>query len=271
MTEPRPPSRVARAASARAAGQSPAGSLRGQRQPGGSRGAPARDVREEVATGGIAVPGRGRRHGWQVWPLGRLQGQRLLRCGVPRRDGEAEDVTQRAGIPLGRGPRSGQDAGDEHRLGRDDPAHGGQPPLVLRARLALEDEAVKVLAGEAHLDPDAGLGRLGQRLRHGVLEGAVEVGQPGVDLDRGHRVDLCGRLDRGHPAGPSRQPRADQLELLRLLLRLRLTHAGNLSGGPDGRPDGQSLAAFCSCSTRLVRSHVNALVTPSAWVRPKWP
>ena len=119
---------------------------RGQRQPGGCGGSAARDVGQEVAAGGIAVPGGGGRHGRQVRPLGWCHGQRLLSGGVPRRDGEAQHVAERAGIPLGGGPRSGQDGGREHRLGRDDPAQRRQPALVLGVGLALEDEAVEVLA-----------------------------------------------------------------------------------------------------------------------------
>ena len=87
---------------------------------------------------------------------GASTGKGLLGGGVPGRDGEPQDVAERPGMPLRRGTRSGQQARDEHGLGRDHPAQRGQPTLVLGLGPALEDESVEVLAGEAHLDPHPG-------------------------------------------------------------------------------------------------------------------
>ena len=267
MTEPRPPSSAARAASARQVGQSAAGSVVGAASHEAAGAPPA--VRWDRKWRPAAYRLHAEEAGSTGKPVaeGASTGKGLLGGGVPGRDGEPQDVAERPGIPLRRGTRSGQQARDEHGLGRDHPAQRGQPTLVLGLGPALEDESVEVLAGEAHLDPHPGCAASTSDSGDGVLERPVEVGQPGVDIHRRHRIDGGGGLGR-RPSGRSGQPRADQLELLG---RLCLTHASNLSGAADGQDPAQSLAALSRASTRLVRSHVKAFLTPSACVRPKWP
>ena len=65
---------------------------------------------------------------------------------------------------------------------------------------SLEDEAVDVLSGEAHLDPRARDRGLGHRRRDGVVERPVEVGQRDVDQDTRDGVGLGGLPRRGLPA-----------------------------------------------------------------------
>ena len=169
---------------------------------------------------------------------------------MPGRDGEPQDVAERPGIPpLRRGTRSGQQARDEHRLGRDHPAQRGQPTLVLGLGPALEDESVEVLAGEAHLTRTPGC--------------AVSTSESGTEYSNGRSrwgrpvstyTDATGSMAAaasGDGRLGARGAAADQLELLG---RLCLTHASNLSGAADGQDPVQSLAALSRASTRLVRS-----------------
>ncbi len=191
-------------------------------------------------------------------PLGvrrrvRRRGRRrglLLHVGVPRGDGQAEDVGARPGVPPRDGGGQGRDVGGEHLLGADHLAQRREAAGVLGRRRPLQHEPVDVLAREAHLDAHARLRGLGHGRGDGVVEGPVEVRQRHVDQHPRHRVDLGSR--DGLLLGGRRRPscdlarpcgRREQLELL--LLRSRrhrrhsLTRPRHHPGSGSGPPPAQ--------------------------------
>ncbi len=134
------------------------------------------------------------------------------------RHGEPEHVTEGPGIPRGDRPGGGEDRRGQHRLRRDDATQRRQPALVLGGASTLEDEPVEVLTRESHPHPHARLRVVRHRGRHGVLEGTVEMRQPGVDLDEGDRVGPGEGSGRDGGPGPwGRSP--EQGELLGLVRR----------------------------------------------------
>ena len=226
----------------------------------GCRGRTARaHVGEERGARGVRQPGV--RHPiWQWRSVSRVRRrgrQGLLGGGVPGWDGEAQHVTERAGVAVGDDAGHAQHRWREHGFGRHDPADRAEPPEVLGIRAPVEHEAGEVLPGEAHLDPHPRERGVGRRGRHGVLERPVEVGQARVYLDQGHREHLARRIP-GHCHAPKLAEPTDPAGI------------GGLRLWTTGRPR-QALAARWSASTRSVRSHVKGLSTPAAVVRPKCP
>jgi hypothetical protein len=91
---------------------------------------------------------------------------------------------------------------------------------VVGAGPALDDEPVQVTPGEPDPDPAPRLGVFRQLGRDAVLEDPVQMGQPGVDDDRGDRqrdrvavaavvdiIDTVAQLVRGHARRSSRRGR----------------------------------------------------------------
>ena len=133
-----------------------------ERLPAGERGPDG-----ELGTGGharLAGPRGGRL--LQFAGLGR---------GVPGRDGQAQHVGQRAGLPAGHGAGQVQDVGVEHRQGADHAAQRGQAPRVLGGGAPFDEEAAVLLPGEAHLHAHPGARHRVEVLRHQVVEEAVQV------------------------------------------------------------------------------------------------
>ena len=184
--------------------------LAGQRQPRGGRGLPGGDPPQERRAGRVAGPGARLGHRRR---LGCLAAQVLLRGRVTRGDRQPQHVAQGAGVALGDGPAQRQQRGREHRLRAHHPPQRGQPALVLGLGAALQDEAVDVLPGEPHPHPRTRDRGVGERLGHGVLERAVEVGQPDVDEDDGHGVDR-GQVGGGRRAAHAPGGGAHERELL---------------------------------------------------------
>lgn len=182
----------------------------------------------------------------------------LLRGGVPRRHGEAEDVGAGTGVAVGEDPAQLGDLGGEDGLGADHAAQRLEGAGVVGPAGALHDEAVDVLAGEAHLHPRSGDGRVGHRARDGVVEGAVEVGQRDVDEDPRHRVGL-GRLPRRGLAAAgggrlgarvvdgSTKPREHVC-----FRGLVIAHAGIVSATYDGPTPAASPARGCQALAEVV-------------------
>ena len=252
MRAPRPASTAARAASASSHGQSRPVVGGGHRQQGCRRRPTRSDVRQERGPGRIGRPGLGL-PGWQGGVLGRLDGQGLLGRGVPRWDRQPQDVPERAGVPRRDEPGRRQHVGREHRLRRDDPAQRAQPAGVLGGGAPLEDEPVEVLAREPHLDAHARHGGRRHRRGHRVLEGAVQVGQPGVHLHERDRQVVGRRVVAGEPARAGGGPGGEEGQLLAVRLRplavgldgprdpspLDRRHGSETSGGSrrrQGRP-----------------------------------
>jgi hypothetical protein len=134
-------------------------------------------------------------------------------------DGEPQDVAEGAGVRVRHRPRQARDLRRQHRLRRDEPPDGAQPPAVVGGGDALGDEAVDVLAGEPDPHPHAGddVGRHPGRDR--VVEQPVEVRQRHVDDDARHRQLCRGRVGWLGPVPARGSPQ--QLQLLRPGLPLR--------------------------------------------------
>ena len=255
-----------------------AGVGRRQRQDGGRRAAPPPHVVEERGPGGVAAPRR-RLVRRQRRALRRPDREGLFGPGVAGRHRKAQDVAERARVPVGDVARELEDLRGEDRFRRHEPPQRAEPSGVLGGVAALEDPAVEVLAREAHLDPGPGHGPLGHRLWNGVLEGPVEVGEPGVDLDQRHGAVLGGRVVPREASRGARPTGGDEGQLPRVLTRLR--HGPEPSGArrpsrgrrapPVDDAGGQPATARCSASTRSVRSHVKPFSTPATAVRPKCP
>ncbi len=206
---------------------------------------PAPQAGQEGGTGGIDAPG--------VQAPARVRGgdgdrKRLLLLGpgMPRRDGEAQDVGQGARVAVGDRPAQGQDGRREDRLRRDDPAQRGEPAGVVAGGDAVEHVAVDVLAGEPHPHADTRRHLRVEVRRDGVVERAVEVRRLDVDRDAGHGQRAGDAGGWSGTAAARRGP--EQLELLRRRFR-------------RAQPTTDRRA-----STRSVRSQVK-----SASSRPKCP
>ena len=200
-----------------------------------------RRARAVVGPGGL----RGR-----VVPLRVVVGSErglLLGGGVPGRDGESQHVGAHPGVAAGDGTGEPGHRRAQHRLGADHAAQRGERARVGRARGARHEVAVDVLAGEPHLDPDPGSGDVVEGRGHGVVEGAVEVGQRHVDQHLRDRVG-GGDLGLGGAAGPrgpglglgglhrgAREP-GQQLWLPRLAGRRGRHLGGRLGGRLGGSP-----------------------------------
>lgn len=150
---------------------------------------------------GLLVRGRPVGRGLVVGQRRRLDGQCLLRPGVPRRDRQPQHVHHGAGLVPGDPARQLEDLRREHLLRRDDGADRRQSPGVLGDVAALDDVAGEVTPREAGLDPHTRLGGLVELLGHEVLEGPVEMDQPRVDEDLG---DAHG--DKRNRVGCQRRP-----------------------------------------------------------------
>ena len=160
----------------------------------------------EVAEVGVGVrdlrPGRGRLDRRR---LGCALGRDLLRGRVAGRHGEAEHVGPRAGVPPGQGLAQLDDLRRQHRLGAHHAPQRLEGAGVVGVARALDDVAVDVLAGEAHLDPRARDRGLRHRRRDGVVERPVEVGQRDVDEHPRDGVGLGG-LPRPLPCAAGWRP-----------------------------------------------------------------
>jgi hypothetical protein len=55
-----------------------------------------------------------------------------------------------------------------------------------------QDVPVNVLAGEPYLDPRSRYRKISHRFRHEVLEGPIQMWQPDLYEDTGHRIDPGG-------------------------------------------------------------------------------
>lgn len=115
-------------------------------------------------------------------------GQRPLGRRVTGRDRQPEHVTQGACTAAGDLLAGGQQGRTQDRFGRDHTADRLQLPGVVGQVRALEDEAVEIAPGKADLDADSGLDLVSQIGRHEVVEGTIQVGQAGVDLDPRDRI-----------------------------------------------------------------------------------
>ncbi len=287
------------AAAGQGGGDGPGDLLRpggaGQRRPHRAGRVAVGERRQVVGPLRVAAPAAGPGSGGR---LQRGRGRLGLRLRVPGRYGELEDVGEGARVAVRDRPAEPQQGGGEHGLGREHLGERRERAGVVAGGAPLHDEAVVQLPAlapavhharpEAHPDPDTGHGVLGQVRRHGVVEELVEVEQPLVHEHPGDR-QVLGALG----AQPGTRLRAadrlaDERELLRrpappglvcAAHRSKYYHLG-LTESRRRRPprrygDGRRLAvrgadqawtAFCSSSTRSVRSQVK-----SGSSRPKWP
>lgn len=236
-----------------------------QRRPGRCGCLPRGDPPQQGRTCRIVGPGTLAGGCGRIWrgrrcrsPTARFlvgSGDRPLGPGVPGRDREPEDVPQGAAVALGDGPGGGQDAGGQDGLGADHRPQRHQPALVLGLRDPLQEEAVVEAAGEAHPHPHPRPGRLVEVGRHQVVEGAVQVGQAGVDEHPRHGVLLRdGAVGHRAASGRARTGTWRRHRHQRQLLAHRCAQT-----------------AARSASTRSTRSQGKASSTPSAVVRPKCP
>ena len=95
----------------------------------------------------------------------RRLGRDLLGGRVARRHGQAEHVGAGAGVPPGQGLAQLDDLRRQHRLGAHHATQRLEGAGVVGVARALDDVAVDVLAGEAHLDPRARDRGVGHRRR----------------------------------------------------------------------------------------------------------
>ena len=254
----------------------------------------------------VVSPGSGRLGGVPGGRLG-LRGRGFLLGGrVAGRHCQPQHVGAHAGVPLRKGRCQIGDRRRQHRLLADDSPQGRERAGVVARVGAGDHETVDVLAREPDLHPRPRPRRVGHRLGHGVVEGAVEVGQRHVDQHPRHRVDRRDRRRR-RLAGPGRlglglrlldrspHHAGQQLGLSWLLgvgahgriptSRPAARSAGVLARSPRRRaamtnapPEirrgergdelavRQTAAAALRASARSVRSQVN-----SGSSRPKWP
>ena len=173
----------------------------GQRGPGCARRAALGQRGEKRGAGRIPGP-RSRVRGLRV-----LSSQALRRCrgldgGMPRRDGQPQHVGQRAAVPVGHRPGQLENAGGQHRLGRHHPLQERELALVLAGLGPLQQVTAGQPAREPHPDPAAWHRVLGERLRHQVVEGPVQVRQRHV---HGHPRDR--QVTRGDLRAPPRRTR----------------------------------------------------------------
>ena len=110
-----------------------------------------------------------------------------LDAGVPRRQGQAQDIGQHASVAVGDGAAERGDLGRKGLLAGDHLLQPREPPRVLRGRHAFEHEPVDQPPGEPHPHPHPDTRSVVEVLRDGVVEEAVEVRERDVDGDPRHR------------------------------------------------------------------------------------
>ena len=197
----RPPRPARPASAARAARATPRGGCRRGPAPGGTR-ARWRSAPRCPAPGG-----------WAVRRGARATASRSARA---IRGGTASWTTSASapGVAVGDLAAQPQQRRGEHRLGGQHLGERGERAAVVAVGAPLDDEAVVELAAlpaaldhpgpEAHPDPYPGPGLLVHGGGHRVVEELVEVEQPLVDQDAGHRQALG---QRGAAPGAGLGPR----------------------------------------------------------------
>ena len=97
----------------------------GQRGPDGPRRTPLGEGLQQRGTGRVALPAAGQRRRGR---RGGLPGRLGLDAGVPRGQGQAQDVVQRPGPAVGDRPRQRRDLVGQHRLGADQAWRAARAP-----------------------------------------------------------------------------------------------------------------------------------------------
>ena len=119
-----------------------------------------------------------------------------LHAGLAGRNGEPQDVAQRAGPPIGNGAAEFGHRGPDDGLGGDDLAQGASLPRCPTPD-EVEHERVDQPAGKAHLDSAAHATSSRSSAGHDVVEGPVQVRERRVNddaSDHGRRLSRHGQL-----------------------------------------------------------------------------
>ena len=166
MTEPRPPSSAA-CRLGQTGGPASRGVRRGGRQPRGGRRPAGGEVGQGGAPRHTAPRGGGGSTGnrWRRAP----PRERAFSAAACRGGMASRRTSPSVPAPLRRGTRSGQQARDEHGLGRDHPAQRASRPSCSASDRRSRTNPSRSWPAK-RLDPAPRLRRLDERLRDGVLE-----------------------------------------------------------------------------------------------------
>ena len=104
---------------------------------------------------------------------------------MPRRNGQAHDIGERARVPVRDRPRQGGHLGQQDGLRTDGRGQRQQRPLVVGRGQPVEDVAADKPAVEAHPHPRADDGRCRHLRRDQIVERSIEVRGGDVDADPG--------------------------------------------------------------------------------------